>query len=336
MATWNSGLKRDGPGLLLRDLLRGKDAQIAAAIALIERVDADVLLLLNFDYDLENQAARALISLMSGKTPRYPFVFSFAPNTGMPSGVDVNADGYFGDAVDAQGHGRFPGQGGMVVLSRWPILAQEAVDYSRLLWSQAPASLMSETEAARMGSVLRLSSVGHWQVPVQTPVGRVNILAWHASTPVFDGPEDRNGRRNADENLFWLHLLSGALPAPPIEMPFVLMGSANLDPEDGEGRQEAIVRLLGDPRLVDPRPRTGPDEQGPQGVSAGHLGDPSLDTADWSEERGPGNLRVQYLLPSVDWQIVDTGIAWPAPEGSRRDGTTLLSRHGMVWADLSR
>src|SRR5690606_27700461 len=120
----------------------------------------------------------------------------------------------------------------------------------------------------------------HWDVPVRVPDGdTLHLLAWYASPPVFDGPEDRNGKRAADEARFWLHYLNGALGPPP-EGPFVLLGDANLDPARGDGDHRAIARLLADPRLVDPRP------QGAKGLA----------TADWPEPPGP--LRVDYVLPS--------------------------------------
>ena len=52
--------------------------------------------------------------------------------------------------------------------------------------------------------VFRLSSKSHWDVPVRLPDGRIlHLLASHPTPPVFDGSEDRNGRRNHDEIRFW-------------------------------------------------------------------------------------------------------------------------------------
>ncbi|MFV2038080.1 MAG: endonuclease/exonuclease/phosphatase family protein, partial [Paracoccaceae bacterium] len=52
IATLNSGLSRDGPGLLLRDIVRGEDPQILASVGMIAASRPDVLLLTRFDYDL--------------------------------------------------------------------------------------------------------------------------------------------------------------------------------------------------------------------------------------------------------------------------------------------
>ena len=49
IATYNSDLSRKGPGLLLRDILRGEDAQIHAVMRVISSISPDVLLLQDFD-----------------------------------------------------------------------------------------------------------------------------------------------------------------------------------------------------------------------------------------------------------------------------------------------
>ena len=53
---------------------------------------------------------------------------------------------------------------------------------------------------------LRLSSKSHWDVPVRTPKGVVHFLVSHPTPPVFDGPEDRNGKRNPDEIRLWTRI----------------------------------------------------------------------------------------------------------------------------------
>jgi hypothetical protein len=161
-------------------------------------------------------------------------------------------------------------------------------------------------------------------------------LAWHATPPVFDGPEDRNGRRNHDEAAFWLRYLDGELPTAPSSAPFVLLGDANLDPADGDGTPAALLALLDHPRVIDPRPRSA---GGPVaalrdgGTNASQQGDPALDTADWPDGPGqPGNLRVDYVLPSSEWRILDAGVWWPA-DGADAQNAMVASRHRLVWVD---
>jgi len=60
IATFDAGLSRKGPGLLLQDIARGKDPAIAAAIRVIARTDPDVLLLTGIDFDHSLAALTAL------------------------------------------------------------------------------------------------------------------------------------------------------------------------------------------------------------------------------------------------------------------------------------
>ena len=122
-----------------------------------------------------------------------------------------------------------------------------------------------------------------------------------------------------------------------------MLGDANLDPIDGDGRPDALAALFADPRLQTTNPRSagGPiDAQTDGGRNIGQRGDPALDTADWWDDRpsDPGNLRVSYILPSIHWQVLDTGVFWPAPDDPLfdmlgEDGNG-ASRHRLVWADL--
>eukprot|EP00481_Brizalina_sp_1-RS-2013_P001694 TRINITY_DN4300_c0_g1_i1.p1 TRINITY_DN4300_c0_g1~~TRINITY_DN4300_c0_g1_i1.p1 ORF type:complete len:132 (-),score=10.23 TRINITY_DN4300_c0_g1_i1:179-574(-) len=53
--------------------------------------------------------------------------------------------------------------------------------------------------SAQEWQALRLSSKSFWDVPVVINNKAVHILASHPTPPVFDGEEDRNGKRNHDE-----------------------------------------------------------------------------------------------------------------------------------------
>lgn len=345
MATWNAGLTRPGPGLLLRDIEGGKDPQVAAAAAVIVAAAPDVLLLTGIDYDHGLEALDAFAGRLAQAGQDYPHRFALRPNTGWASGLDLDGDGRAGGPGDAQGFGRFAGQGGMALLSKLPVAAGEARDLSALLWRDLPGALLPRgpdggpfpSEAA--AAVQRLSTTGHWAVPVELPGGgRLTLLAWHATPPVFDGPEDRNGRRNHDEAAIWLRLLDGELPgmAPPAP-PFVLIGDANLDPIDGEGRPEALAALLEHPLLDDPAPASagGVAAADDGGANLRHRGPPALDTADWPDEPGPGNLRVDYVLPSRDLAVSGAGVLWPEPADPLSAAVAAASPHRLVWVDLA-
>ncbi|TNJ47498.1 endonuclease/exonuclease/phosphatase family protein [Phaeobacter sp. B1627] len=318
VATFNTEASRKGPGLLLRDLRKGQDPQLAAIIATIVAGNADILAVQSLDWDRELSALGALRDQLSDAGLTYPYGFALRPNAGVPSGLDLDGDGRLGEPEDAWGWGRFTGQAGIALLSKYPIHQERALDLTNLRWKDIPDHRMPLTDdgspfpSADVATELRLSSTNHWAVPVALPDSPpLWVLSFHAAPPVFDGPEDRNGRRNADEIQLWLHLLDGSLdgslgvgPASTIAAPFVILGDANNDPDRGEGHKDALHSLLSDPRLQDP---IAADAEGPH-------------TVVW-ERTGP--MRVDYVLPSAGLDIVASGIL-------RSKG----SRHGLVWVDF--
>lgn len=328
IATFNAELSRNGPGLLLRDIER-RDDQVMAAARVIAAVNPDILALQGFDWDHDGVALSAFAGIVSEEGADYPHRFAARPNSGMATDLDLDGDGRYGGPGDAQGYGEFTGQGGMAVLSRFPVATSEIRDFTALLWHDLPGALLPETAngepfpSAEALSVQRLSSNAHWVVPIDAPgIGRVHLLTFHAAPPVFDGPEDRNGLRNHDEIAFWRLFLDGSFgPAP--DRRFVIAGDANLDPNNSDGRREAIRALLGDPRLTDPLPH-----------SPGAADTDLQATVDWPAP-GPGRLRVDYVLPSADWRVVRSGVYWPAADEPGHDDTVTASRHRLVWVDLA-
>lgn len=288
-------------------------------------LDADVLLLTAVDYDRGGVALRLLAERLAEAGIQYPHRFAFRPNTGTQTGLDVDGNGRIGDPRDAQGYGLFSGHGGMAILSRLPLDEAAARDHSGFLWRDLPGALMPEGDPALAG-VQRLATTGFWDVPLVTGSGPLHLLAWHATPPVFDGPEDRNGRRNHDEAAFWRLYLDGALPLPPPDAPFVLLGDGNLDPADGDGRREGISALLAHPALQDPLPKGSHGRTEPA-----HRGDPALDSVLYDDL---GGLRLDYVLPSSRLRVTGAGVLWPAPGDPLADDLVAASRHFPVWADI--
>ncbi|KIC11592.1 endonuclease [Leisingera sp. ANG-M1] len=322
IATFNTELSRDGPGLLLRDIQRGKDPQIAAVVEVIAASQPDILALQGIDWDYEGRALAALAEALAAAGAPYPHLVSLQPNAGLPppEPLDLDGDGRNGGPRDNQGYGRFRGQGGIALMSRLPVDRDGLRDFSELLWQDLPGALLprhpdgSPFPSPEALAVQRLSSTTHWLVPVALPDGgRLNVMTFHAAPPVFDGPEDRNGRRNRDEIRLWQLLLDGQLGLAP-KGDFVIAGDANLDPERGEGLKPAIRNLLGDPRLQDPRPES------PGGSTA---------TVEW---QGVGQMRVDYVLPSAGLTVAGSGVVWPEdPEAA----AAKASRHRLVWVDIA-
>jgi len=332
--------------LLLRDILQDKTSDIGTITQTVAQVSPDILVLTGIDWDHGEAALSALTDRFEGAGATYPHQFSLRPNRGIPTGVDLDGDGYSDGPADSHGFGWFTGQNGMAVLSKYPIDSENVVDLSGLLWSGFPGALLPEMDgkpfpSAEAVAVQRLSTTGHWAVPIETDEGRVTVLAYAAGTPVFDGPEDRKGRRNHDENLLWLRYLDGELPYDPPKGFVVIAGNANQDPQDGEGLKDAINTVLSDPRFQDTMPmsvqaRVASAEQG--GANILQLSDPVYDTVDWADDEGDaGNLRVSYVLPGSRMDVVQSSVFWPDSEDALFEvyAEEDAPQHRLVWVDVT-
>lgn len=361
VATYNASLNRETQGQLVRDLSTPANAQAAAVAEAIQRVRPDVLLVNEFDHD----DAHAGVDLFRenylqvsqrGQEPiTYPYAFTAPVNTGVPSGVDLNNDGDPNGPDDAFGFGLFPGQYGMVVYSRFPIRTEQVRTFQHLLWKDMPDNLIpTDYYSPEAVDVLRLSSKSHWDVPIEVDGRVLHALVAHPTPPSFDGPEDRNGRRNNDEIRFWADYLSprkkdnayivddaGVRGGLAPRERFVILGDYNSDPADGDSWPGAIDQLLTHPRVRDPKPTSeGAVEaaalQG--GANTAHRTPAKYDTADFSDEPSPGNLRVDYALPSRSLKVTGSGVFWPkkGQPGSDLTGEYPFptSDHRPVWVDL--
>jgi 3-phytase len=173
-------------------------------------------------------------------------------------------------------------------------------------------------------------------------------------TPVFDGPEKRNAKRNYDEIRFWVDYINnedyiydddGITGGLPANSSFVIAGDMNADPNDGDSLPGAINQLLDDPLVnteITPSSNGGTYQATNQGgVNLYHISDPAYDTADFGfigegEPDGPpGNLRVDYVLVSAGLDPVGGGVFWPAPD---EDYYPLAeyptSDHRLVYMDI--
>lgn len=315
---------------------------------MIARVAPDILVLSGLDHDADGHARRAFAAMLADEGHDLPYNFAYGPNSGRRTGLDMTGDGRAEGPDDTQGYGYFTGQRALAVFARHPILPDASRDFSHVLWRDLPDSLSPYRPGAVMADpardrIQRLSSTGHWDIAVALPQGgRLHLLIWQAGPPVFGGNTPRNLHRNHDETMFWVHLLNNRLPFPPPEAPFLVIGGSNLDPFDGDGLHDAMRQLLDHPALQDPEPASPGAVIAAQAdpASAAHRGPHALDTVYWPQARGPGNLRVSYILPSQALRVTNAGVFWPAPEDplasllGESDNPRL--RHRLVWVDLAR
>lgn len=356
--TFNASLNRAAEGELVEDLSTRDDPQAATVAEIIQRTRPDVLLLNEFDYVPGGEAIdlfreNYLEVAQGGALPiRYRYAYVAPSNTGIPTGLDLDDNGTVGGGNDAYGFGEFEGQYGMAVLSRYPIDTRKVRTFQEFLWKDMPGNLLpTDYYEPEEQAILRLSSKSHWDLPIK--VGRketVHFLVSHPTPPTFDGPEDRNGRRNHDEIRFWADYVDGARYVYDDRgrrgglargASFVIAGDQNADPLDGDSVDSAIQQLLEHPRIEDPLPTSagGPDAAARQGgANATHEGDPAYDTADFADN-APGNLRADYVLPSRRLKVTDAGVFWPVSTDPlwRLTGeypTVTSSDHRAVWVDI--
>lgn len=357
VATFNTAMIRAEPGAMLREL-RGGECQQARKIAeIVQRAEIDVLLVCELDRDDAAASAQVLadeyfaVPQHGARAIRFEFVFAAPVNTGLPSGFDLDHDGATDGPGDCFGFGRFPGQYGMAVFSRYPILTPRVRTFQRLPWHDMPGVQRPDGYGDAQWAALRLSSKSHWDVPIG--VGRVqggkvvHLLCSHPTPPVFDGPEDRNGKRNHDEVRFWADYLTPGRDGWIVDdaghagglaegEPFVILGDQNCDPVDGDAVKGTMQQLLGHARVQDPEPRAqGGVVAGRSGSKAniGQEGDSELDTFCDAGKDGPGNLRLDYVLPARSLPVTAAAVFWPPPQAPFADLVD-ASDHRMVWVEL--
>lgn len=294
-ATFNASLNRGTQGALITDLSTPGNIQAQNVAETIQRVDPDIVLINEFDYD-ENGTSVGLflrnylaVGHNGSKPIRFPYHFTAPVNTGVASGVDldgrngaVTTPGSDAYGQDAYGYGWFPGQYGMVVLSKYPIDTRAVRTFQNFLWKDMPGNIIPEgyySDEAR--AILRLSSKSHWDVPVRVGHDTVHFLVSHPTPPTFDGTEDRNGRRNHDEIRLWADYIGGRKRGAYLYddkgvrgglrpgARFVIAGDQNADPHDGDSYDDAILQLLDHPAVRLPKtPPASAGESRPRGSRA--------------------------------------------------------------------
>ena len=340
----------------------GRHPQLRAAAEIIQRVRPDVLVLQEIDLYLGgggtalDRHARRFVDayLATGAAPiDYPFVFAAPSNTGLLTGLDLDRDGRVATDADrggrahgsdSFGYGTYPGEYAMAVLSRLPILADEARTFQRFLWRDLPGNhIPPGVYAPEALEILRLSSKSHWDLPVALGDRRLHLLISHPTPPGFDGEEDRNGRRNFDEIKLWADYLDGSEALVDdtgrrggyeAQEPFVIVGDLNARPDASESIYDgkpAIAQLLGHPRIRDTG-SVATSRGALQGRPAGPPAHPERATAVFG-----GGVRIDYVLPSSDLEVAAGGVFWPSaeedPEGHAR--AEAASDHRLMWIDLA-
>jgi endonuclease/exonuclease/phosphatase family metal-dependent hydrolase len=358
--TWNVSMGLDSAGSLQQRLQRQDDQALQNLALLVQTLRPDLLLLNEFDYS-EGVDAAGLLNRNYLEQPQadsrslsLPWSYSAPVNTGVDSSLDLDMNGKLHGPADGWGFGHFPGQYGMLVLSRLPIMQADVRSFRDFRWADMPDAqrpvLPDGTDfyPDTTWQALRLSSKSHWDIPVRLPNEQVlHFLVSHPTPPAFDGEEDRNGRRNHDEIRLWADYIApgrggylvddqgqtGGLAENAL---FVIAGDLNSDPVDGGSLEGAVRQLLEHPAVqagCTPASEGGVAASTAQGgVNLDHAGNPAEDTADFSDTY-VGNLRADYLLPSQGLEVVSCGVFWPSADEPLA-GIISDSDHRAVWLDI--
>lgn len=331
---------------LIDALASGNNQQIKNIAEIIQRTRPNIILLNEFDYvanpkvGIEQFISGYLQQSQNGQAPiNYPHIYLAPVNTGVKTGLS-------GDSVKLShyGFGKYAGQYGMVLLSQFPIDSSNARTFQKFLWRDMPNNLLpvdasgASWYAKNEVDIMRLSSKSHWDLPVDVCGTTIHVLASHPTPPVFDGPEDRNGRRNHDELRFWRDYIEGNANSYHYDdlntsggiqdnNPFIILGDLNASSVEGDGHPNAVAQLLQHTKIAKyPAPESdgGKANKPDNPYAASH-------TAGWG-------MRADYVLPSSDMTVTASGVFWPS---SAEDTSYLVadrrasSDHRLVWADIS-
>jgi len=338
--------------VLLTLLESGEHPQIRNIAEIIQRVAPDIILLNEFDYYPNSipTAAALFVRNYLNKSQQgqqaidYPYQFIAPVNTGVASPFDLDNNGEkTGNAGDAYGWGMYPGQYGMALLSRYPIDVAAVRTFQHFLWQDMPGALQITQPNSgepwftpQEWAAVRLSSKSHWDIPLTINGKKLHILAMHPTPPTFDGPEDRNGKRNHDE----IRLMADYLSPERADyiyddkgnkggfdgQRFVLAGDFNAA-DIGDKYRPGVIEQLTEHPLVNSSviPQSdGGSESAEQPYS-------SRFTAYWG-------ARADYVLPSRKGLTVQGGgVFWPvkaSPLNRLVKDRQSSSDHRLVWMDI--
>jgi len=390
IAAFNTSMNRPNAGDLVTALAAGTDPQIQAVAEVIQRADADIVLLNEFDqvYDglgnfdrtamdaaIEDFKTNYLEVAQAADTNPVFYAYHFVEpsNTGVPSGFDFDNNGVTTDPGDAFGFGAFPGQFGMVLLSKHQIVSAGARTFQNFLWKDMPGAFLPPDPNDSDGDfdltnyynaaerdVFRLSSKSHWDVPILVPgLGVVHVLASHPTPPVFDDGEatvypsptlvDQNGLRNHDEIRFWADYVDPASSGYIYDDDEWAEAGFTTPPAPDGGLPAGRLFVIAGDQNADPDDGdatfnpiqlvlSSPEvDASVAPVSAGALEQVPGTFTNRETKTASFNLRADYALPSADpsiWTISDAWVFWPLTTDIEADLLS-ASDHRMVVIDMS-
>ncbi|WHS34003.1 endonuclease/exonuclease/phosphatase family protein [Auritidibacter ignavus] len=378
VATFDVNLVGSSSGELTERLSTPGDRDASQVAQIIQRVRPEVIVVTGFDTDADQANAEAFstnyLAVGSGEYDGidYPYSYAGPVNSGVDSGADLDQDGTIGGPGDALGHGEYPGQGGMVIYSQYPIDTDNIRTFNNLSWTEVPDSKIAQTGySENEKDLVPLTSVGAWDVPISVHGRPLHVLA---SASAEASRSETHAYRQDDQVGFWADYVGDEQPDEQADgandgagaddqdyitddegtsgglddgARFVVAGQ--LTPGTAESRaedSETMSQLLDVDRVTDPEPTSSRDsQQATEDVATHTWLNPDPAPGD------PRSARTDYILPSEELPVTNSGVYWPASgqDGAELVGGTaslsgLLSKlsrqpaatdHRLVWADIN-
>ncbi|MGL5617576.1 MAG: endonuclease/exonuclease/phosphatase family protein [Metamycoplasmataceae bacterium] len=307
----------------------------------------------------------------------YPFYETYATNTGLKSHMDLDNDGIIGDnPEDAYGFGYYHGHYAFGVMSKYEIDKQNTRTFQEFKWKDMPNAkipkIIVDNGKIPAGMAvgddwytqeewdnLRLSSKNHVDVPINIKFGNetqnIHLLISHPTPPSFElGGTNVNLERNLAEVQFWREYIDN--------------NSVIYDDKGKiggiDGTKEKFI-ILGDLNADNLHGNTSTRDTGMQSlIKSNHLNHSVINgsllptsiggAAENNQYNHPKpetrtsvfGLRVDWALPSVNLNTIDSGVYWQAEGEEGRllfndirigkwgNSKEISSDHRFVWVTI--
>ncbi|MGL5204738.1 MAG: endonuclease/exonuclease/phosphatase family protein, partial [Metamycoplasmataceae bacterium] len=271
----------------------------------------------------------------------YPYYETYATNTGLKSGMDLDNDGKIGDnPEDAFGFGYYHGHYAFGLMSKYEIDKDNTRTFQNFKWKDLPNAQIPKIiedkgkipEGMQVGDdwftadeweEFRLTSKNHVDVPIKIKVGNkvqsVHLLISHPTPPSFElGGTFTNLERNLAEVQFWKDYIEN---------------NKNLYDDKGkkgglDGKNEKFI-ILGDLNADNLHGNTSTSEGGMKSLITSDLLNDSIISGSLLptsrgglEEDNKYNhpkpetrtsffgLRVDWVIPSSNLKTINSGVYW--------------------------
>ncbi|WOT03660.1 endonuclease/exonuclease/phosphatase family protein [Shewanella youngdeokensis] len=315
---------------------------------------------------------------------QFGYAESFATNTGLLSDFDLNRDGNVALPDDGWGFGFYHGQYAFGLLSQYPIDTANIRTFQNFKWKDMPGEAnptiincddSNNPIPAGMAcgdkwytddvwAVRPMSSKNHVDAPIIIPTENgdkvVHLLLSHPTPPIYDTVTENNKLLNRAEIKFWDDYTSGEGSyiyddagnegGIADDASFVILGDLNADPESGDGHLDTIKALLNSDKvnqLATNGVYAPTSLGGPECLATGECRAENWDTLYPDMVTSTSGLRIDFVMPSADLNVTDSGVFWPATFEEGRllmndervgnyggGGKSVSSDHRFVWVDI--